>query len=150
MQNIWQRLRLKPFLVLVAGLLILTGAAHAVDTPPSGKWWRVPAVTRELGLTDRQIDDLEDSFHRHRRKLIRLKKDVESEQFELEILVDTRVLDVDKAMAQHRRLEEARGALATERFAYFLDIRQILGIEKFRRLIELKKKFDRRKVHKRQ
>lgn len=135
----------KIVLVVVTLVLVIHPVALASESSPSGRWWQMPVVVKQLDLSGEQIDRLEDLYYAHNRKLIQLKNDVESEQFELEILMEADVLDVDKAMARHERLEKARGQLAKERFSYFLEIRQILGAEKFRRLVEMKKQRGRRR-----
>lgn len=135
----------KPFFILVLVFMLISPVARASENSPPGRWWQLPAMTKQLELNSEQIDALENLYYEHNRKLIRLKNDVESEQFELEILMEAESLDVDKALAQHDRLENARGKLAKERFGYFLEIRQILGAEKFRKLVEMKKQRMKRK-----
>ncbi len=142
------QIRLCIFVLLIS--IFVGKSVQALEPPPAGKWWRMPVVTRQLDLTPKQIEELENSFYRHSRKFIHLKKDIESEQFELEILVEAKTLDVERAMAQHLRLEKARTKLATERFSYFLDIRKILGFEKFRRLLELKREYRKRRNQRRE
>ena len=111
----------KLFLTVVLVSILIIPALQAAEHTPAGKWWRIPKITQELELTEKQIDDLENLYHGHNRKLILLKKELESEQFELEILMESKHLDIEKATEQHERLEKSRGKLARERFGYFLE-----------------------------
>ena len=71
--------------------------------------------------------------------LINLKSDVEIEQFELETLIEEKTLNEDAALEQYKRLEKARVKLGTERFRFFVEIRKIIGYERFHELLAFNK-----------
>ncbi|UCD31518.1 MAG: periplasmic heavy metal sensor [Desulfobacterales bacterium] len=106
----------------------------------SGKWWRIPDVAKSLNLSDKEVQQLEEAFRHSRRRLIQLKGQVESEQFELENLMDSKSLDDDAVHKQYERLEKARSDLGTERFRFLLKVRKIVGYERFQGLVSLKKR----------
>ncbi len=107
----------------------------AKDFPP-GKWWHNPQASEKLNLSDEEIKMLDKQFVDSRRKLIKLKSIVESEQFELDNLFDSENINQKEAMKQFDKLGQAKKNLSTERFRLLLEIRNILGLERFRQLKE--------------
>ncbi len=124
-------------------LFILISIPAGVDANPKdlpkGKWWRIPTVVQRIGLTPDEIGRLDQAFFNSSREIIQLRNRVEAEQFELEVLVEAAVLEEAKVMNQHIKLETARSKLATERFRFFLEIRKIVGYDRFRQLLEIKR-----------
>ncbi len=107
----------------------------AKDFPP-GKWWHNPQTVEKLNLGDEEIKMLDKQFVDSRRKLIKLKSIVESEQFELDNLFDSKSINKKESMKQFDKLQQARKNLSTERFRLLLEVRNILGLERFRQLKE--------------
>lgn len=107
----------------------------AKDFPP-GKWWHNPQASEKLNLSDKEIKMLDKQFIDSRRKLIKLKSIVESEQFELDNLFDSENINQKEAMRQFDKLAQAKKNLSTERFRLILEVRNILGLERFRQLKE--------------
>lgn len=128
---------LKKTLCALFVLTLLGGAAvvSAREAPIGpGRWWRLPLVSQRLDLTEDHKRRLDDLFVQNRRKLIDLKSGLERDRLDLEALVDRDPLDENAVMAGFKRLEAARSALAVEKFRYFLEVRKILGVDRFRRL----------------
>ncbi|NIQ37876.1 MAG: periplasmic heavy metal sensor [Proteobacteria bacterium] len=101
---------------------------------PSGKWWRLPRVAERLSLTDDEKGQLESLFVDNRRKLIDLKAGLERERFELENLLEGEELDEAAIMEQFKRFEGAQTKLAREHFRFLLEVRKIVGFERFQHL----------------
>jgi Spy/CpxP family protein refolding chaperone len=106
---------------------------------PSGKWWHVPLVVKRLNLAESQITQLDEAFYKSRLNLIRLKSDLEREQFKLETQIENKTLDENAALEQYHRLENARVKLGAERFRFLLKIREIVGFDRFQKLMAFKK-----------
>lgn len=85
--------------------------AHTTKNAHLGKWWHNPRVSEQLNLSEEEKSKLDKIFVESRRKLIDLKSSVEREQFELENLLESEVLDEAAVMEQFKRLEKARGNL---------------------------------------
>src|SRR5512136_1117648 len=55
-------------------------APPAPPTPPQrpdlGKWWKNSAIVRDLGLSNAQISDIEQSFLAHRLKLVDIRAEL--------------------------------------------------------------------------
>jgi len=115
--------------------VISPAVVTAKDFPP-GKWWHNPQAAEKLNLSDDEIKMLDKQFVDSRRKLIKLKSVVESEQFELDFLFDSENISNKEAMKQFDKLRQARKNLSTERFRLLLEVRNILGLERFRQLKE--------------
>jgi hypothetical protein len=113
--------------------VVLPANSLAQDVP-SGKWWRLPRVAERLSLTDDEKGQLESLFVDNRRKLIDLKAGLERERFELENLLEGEELDEAVVMEQFKRLEGARTNLAREHFRFLLEVRKIVGFERFQSL----------------
>lgn len=101
---------------------------------PSGKWWRDQRMSKQLDLNKAEKSKLDQAFVNSRRKLIELKSIVEKERFELENLLENETLNEHAATEQFKKLEKARASLAGERFSFLIQIRKILGNERFRRI----------------
>jgi Spy/CpxP family protein refolding chaperone len=106
---------------------------------PSGKWWHIPRVVKQLNLDETQIAQLDDAFYKSRLNLIQLKSNLEREQLELERLIENKTLDENAALEQYQKLEQARVKLGVERFRFVLQIRKIVGYERFQELMAFKR-----------
>ncbi len=129
------------FFVLILGLM-LPVRSFGQEAPP-GKWWRIPAIAEQLKLTGEEKRQLDALFLENRRELIRLKGLLETEQLDLENLLDQEPMNETAVMAQFRKLQEARTRLGIESFSFILKVRKILGVERFQRLKLIREKIGR-------
>jgi len=120
--------------VLIA---MLAAATVQAQEAPAGRWWHSQQVVNQLQLSSGEIQQLERAYEASRLKMIRLKSQVEAEQFKLQSMVEKRNMDDGAIKAQHRSLEQARSQLADERFAFFVQVRQIIGPDRFQRLLDM-------------
>ena len=111
---------------------------------PHGKWWRMPEVTEKLGLTSEEQQKFDDLFVQSRRRMIDLKSNVEKEKLELEMILDQQDFDEFACMDRFKKFEDARTKLANERFGFLVEVRKLLGLDRYRRL---KKEFRDRRLH---
>ena len=132
--------------MLLLSLLIPPAIALGVQDVPLGKWWHNPQVSKQMNLNKDEIRKLDETYLESRRKLIDLKSRVERERFELENLLERETLDETSVMEQFKRVESARNRLATERFSFLVQVRKILGFERYQ---NLKMLFDRFRHQKR-
>lgn len=123
--------------------IVFIGIAFALPSPaqaqevPSGKWWHHPRISRHLNLNDREIDQLDAVYVKNRRQLIRQKSHLEVERFELENIIENQALDEQAAIQQFDKLESSRGNLSRSRFNFLLEVRKILGPDRFHNLKSL-------------
>ncbi len=125
-------------IVMVAIFMALSAATAMAQNAPSGRWWRSQKVVKALNLTNGETQRLEEAYRQSRRALIKKKSRVESEQFELQSLMDRPKMDEKAIRAQNRKLEKARSDLADEKFAFVIQVRKIIGHKRFQRLVKLR------------
>jgi Spy/CpxP family protein refolding chaperone len=104
------------------------------DGIPFGKWWQSPVGVKQLNLTREEIDTLDAAFDTRARKFMELKHSIELEQFDLNRMMENNTLDEPALMVQFSKLESARATLSEERFRYYVQIRKILGPDRFRKI----------------
>jgi Spy/CpxP family protein refolding chaperone len=131
-------------IVMIVIMLIFTSSAvlaqgMAGDSKkhagmPFGKWWQNPAAIKKLSLTQEEVDTLDTAFNTRARKFMELKHAIELEQFEINGTMEGKTLDESALMAQFNKLESARANLSRERFQYYVQVRKILGPDRFRKI----------------
>ena len=120
--------------ILAAIILFLYPAiCRAKDIPP-GRWWHVPYFVEQLQITDEQKDELDKLYDYNRNRLAELKKQMEQERSELIKAFDQEHLNESTAITHMKKLESTRTLLAATHFSYSLELRKMLGHEKFQRL----------------
>ena len=129
---------LKPLIIICLLLLTPVFAAPAdAQSEPSGKWWYDPGIKAELKLQDGEIKRLDRLFNQSRRRLIDLKNNVEKAQFEYQRLMEAEPLDEKAVNRQFAQLEKARSQMASERSRFLVEVRKILGHQRFQRLKQI-------------
>ena len=119
--------------ILLILMINLPGPATGQDVP-SGKWWYNQKVVKNLNLTQKEIRQLDQAWVDSQRKLIKLKNEVEREQFELDTMLGKKTVDDAKVRKQFNQLESARTDLADERLEFIIRVREIIGAERFQQL----------------
>jgi Spy/CpxP family protein refolding chaperone len=125
----------------LAGLMILISLAMVPvvlgQGEPTGKWWRDPGIVQELKLSNQDVSRLDKLFADSRRRLIDLTKDVEKAQFEYQQAVEADQLDEKAVNRRFQELERARSRLAAEQSRFSVEVRKILGRDRFQRLKQI-------------
>lgn len=126
---------LKKFTVslFITALILAPSISGAKEVPP-GRWWRVPYFYTALDITDQQKDELDKLFEDSRQRLVDLKKELELEKRDLDAMLEQKDLNEKAAAAQMKQLESTRTKLAATRFSYSLEVRKLLGHERFQQL----------------
>jgi Spy/CpxP family protein refolding chaperone len=147
-------LKYNKIVMVFMGLIFISTAAAAQPgsagpgkhaAVPLGKWWQNPATVKDLNLTQTEIDTLDSEFNNRARKFMELKHAIELERFDMERMMVKEPLDEPALMTQFNRLESARADLSKERFLYLVQVRKILGSERFQDI-----KSFRERMHKKQ
>jgi Spy/CpxP family protein refolding chaperone len=129
---------LKHFIIGIPLIVILALAPLAKSqTMPSGKWWKDPEFIKELRLTPGDDQKLDKLFVKYRRRMIDLTNQVEKEQFEYQNLMEAPNLDEAAVNRQLQKLEEARTELYAEKNRFVVEVRKILGRDRFQKLVQL-------------
>jgi Spy/CpxP family protein refolding chaperone len=101
---------------------------------PHGKWWYSRQSSEKLNLSDAEKSKLDDKFYESRLKLVDLKSAVEKERLQLDKLMESETMNEKAVIEQFKKLESARANLSAERFGFVLEVRKILGFERFLQL----------------
>lgn len=126
---------LKQFIAGISLIVFLALAPLAIgQTMPSGKWWRDPGIVKQLDLTAKEAKQLDKLFVKSRRRLIELKNQVEKERFEYQTLMESQNLDESAVNRQLQKLEKARTAMNAETNRFVVEVRKILGHDRFQKL----------------
>jgi Spy/CpxP family protein refolding chaperone len=119
--------------VVLAAMIITSMDVYAQEMGP-GRWWQRPGVAKELNLTDRDKQALDDMFIKNRDKFIDMKSDLDKERLKLDDILNKDPVNEASAASQYKRVEEKRQKISAERFRYILGVRKILGPDRFQRL----------------
>lgn len=122
-----------PLILIALILLLFPDICRAKQIPP-GRWWHIPYFSEQLNITDQQKEDLDKLFDFNRNRLAQLKKQMEDEKSELLQAIDEEHLNEAIAITKMKKLEGTRTLLAATRFSYSLEVRKLLGYERFQRL----------------
>jgi Spy/CpxP family protein refolding chaperone len=143
----------KGILLIFIGVFLVSGMAMAKGPQendldlPENKWWQNPRVVKVLKLTEQEQSRLNDLFVNSQRQMFDLKTDVQKEKFEIEQLLEQKKVDDAACMARFKKLTAAQNALRTQRFQFLLEVRKLLGLERYQ---QLKTKFQQRRMRQRQ
>jgi Spy/CpxP family protein refolding chaperone len=131
----------KPLALLAVIMLLLWPRISRANEIPPGRWWHIPYFAEPLNITDQQKDELDKLFDHNRSRLADLKKQVEDQKNELMNTIDQEHLNENSAMAQMKTLESTRTLLAATHFSYSLEVRKLLGHDRFQQLKSLYRKW---------
>ena len=123
-------------LLLAATALAAASASAQMAEVPPGKWWKRPAIVRELGLTEEQQEKLDAIFAKNRRDFIDLKADVERKQLDVDELMAKKDSDPKKVAAAIDSVEQARGKLRKSVSMMILDMRGVLTDAQWKSVVE--------------
>jgi len=109
-----------------------------IEDLPRGKWWRMPEVAKELNISSDEQAKLDDLYYKHRNQVIDLKRSLKKEQIALEWFIEKEKLDESACMVQFQKVLNARNKLSSERYSFLIEVRKLLGYERF---LQLRPKF---------
>ncbi len=132
------------YAVVIALLLCPVAASARSDTPP-GRWWHLPKISDNLGLSQAEKDALDTLYVQSRRALMETKNELEKERFELDTMLDKKDTKDRAAIEQFKKVDRSRGKLSMERFRYLLEVRKILGYERYQKLMTSAREYHDRK-----
>ena len=125
--------KLAPLFLVLCLMLPLAPAAFA-QHEYSGKWWNRPLVAQKLALTDEEKAKLDEIYIQSERIRIDLKSEVARQRFELTQVMENADAGEQDILARYKTLEKAQDDLAAERFRFLMEVRTLIGVERFRDL----------------
>ena len=115
----------------------MTAGATGAHGRHQHRWWNTPKYMEALKLTDGDIQQLNQVYETSSLDMIELKGQVEAARLKLQYMMEKENLDEPAMEAQYNHLEEARAALGKARFAFFVQVRKIIGPQRFSQLMEI-------------
>ena len=109
----------------------------------TGKWWKNSEIVRELGLSEAQVGQIEQTFFEQRLKLIDLKADLDKQETRLQPLVEADQPDEAKVSAQIDQVLAARGRLEKANAMMMFSIRRVLTVAQWKNLQEIQHRRER-------
>jgi Spy/CpxP family protein refolding chaperone len=119
--------------VLFIIIAVLAGNAMGGERH-GGNWWRDPQISKQLNLTEKEMQRLDALFVESGRRMLELKNIVEKERFELSALMENKNSEDSAITGQFKKLENARSALSNERLQFLIQTRAVLGADRYREL----------------
>ena len=103
-------------------IFLISPVIAASQDVPSGKWWYNPKIQKNLNLNKKEVGKLDKLFAKSRRKLIKLKSEVEHEQFELDQLIGQEQVNDVKVKKQFQKYVhlESNNRLLSEKAVPFI------------------------------
>lgn len=128
-----------PIRALVLAAIIFTSipVGQAVADSLRSRWWHKSEYAQALNLSEAEIKRMDSTYETARIKMIEIKGKVEIERAKLRVLMEQEDLNRAAVMEQHRRQEKARSQLSEERFKFLLEIRSLIGHDRFIKLLEI-------------
>lgn len=99
---------------------------------PHGRWWHKPEIAEKLDLTADEQAKLDELALESERELIDLRSNVQRQELELEAILDQGDFDRSACLDQFDKLVDARSECATERFNFHVEVRELLGLDRYR------------------
>ena len=120
---------------LVASCLFLL-PSHAAWSGPihDGKWWEIPRISEQLGLTHEQTERINEIWTDHQKQLIDTRGEIEKAYLDLENILGKTTVDTQQAYQVAERLGQLHAVRAEQRLKMTIDTRQVLSVEQFEKL----------------
>ena len=124
------------FLIALAALLCLPAAAPAGQKKgkPFAQWWEDPGITKQLHLSPQDKKQLEKLNLEMRRELQKQQNIIDESRLNLEELFAREPLDSKAVDRQYNRIAKAQTARGMARSRFLVEVRQILGRDRFQQL----------------
>ena len=120
---------------LVASCLFLLPSPSAWGGPiRDGKWWEIPPISEQLGLTREQTEKINEIWTDHQKQLIDTRGEIEKAYLDLENLLGKTTVDTQQGYQIAERLGQLHAKQTEQRLKMTIDTRQVLSVEQFEKL----------------
>jgi Spy/CpxP family protein refolding chaperone len=99
-----------------------------------GGWWHVPEIVQKLEINAEEQAKLGELALERERALIDLRSAAQRQELELEAILDQGDFDRSACLDQFRKLLDVRQEVAGERFTFHVEVRELLGLDRYREL----------------
>lgn len=105
---------------------------------PMETWWKDPNIQKELGLSDEQIQQMNNAFQQSRNQLIDLHANLEKQEAALEPLVGSDTPNEGAILAQIDKVADARAQLEKAHARVMVALRNAITLEQWKKLQTLR------------
>lgn len=134
------------FFITLPGTVFARSPFGGRDMLPDKKWWRIPEVAEMLKLTPNEQEKLDSLYLENRKKMIDLTGNLQKEKLELDRLLESKNFDESACMTQFQKVQTARANVANEYFKFLIEVRKLLGPDRFQQLKMKFRDFKKRKM----
>jgi Spy/CpxP family protein refolding chaperone len=101
------------------------------------QWWENPMVIKELGLTDKQSEQIDQLSLNHRKNVIKLEADLKIAEIEFQDLMEGEPNEAD-VRKKAKAISQLREKLQDLRVEHLLAVRKVLTPEQQKKLKDIK------------
>jgi Spy/CpxP family protein refolding chaperone len=105
---------------------------------PPGRWWKNSEIVKNIGLSDSQVQKIEQIFQENRLKLVDIHANLQKEEIKLEPMLEADNPDESAVMASIDRIASARATLEKANAQMAFAIRRVLTPEQWKKLREMR------------
>jgi Spy/CpxP family protein refolding chaperone len=102
-----------------------------------GQWWENPMVVKELGLSDKQAEQIDQLSLTHRKNVIKLEADLKIAEIEFRDMMEGEPSEAD-VRKKAKTLSQLREKLQDLRIDHMLAVRKVLTPEQQKKLQDMK------------
>ena len=113
---------------------------------PLHRWWKLGSVAEQFKITPEETKNLDALYLSVKEELIDSDALLKKQMLKLEMQFSSENFDKNKCMQTFKNAQEIRTKLAVGKFKFALKTREILGKERFEKLLNNFKKFRHRSV----
>jgi fructosamine-3-kinase len=120
---------------LVASCLFLLPSPSAWSGPlGDGKWWEIPRISEQLGLTHEQTERINKIWTEHRKQIIDTRGEIEKAYLDLENILGKTTVETHQAYQIAERIGQLHAKQAEQQLKMTIDTRQVLSVDQFEKL----------------
>jgi hypothetical protein len=105
------------------------------------KWWERPEVQKDLGLSTEELKEINRLNLQMRREMLRHRSIIKENRLVVNNLLEQETLDEAELDRLGQIQSQAQAAISRIWFDYLLEIRKLLGAERFKDLREIFKEY---------
>ncbi len=105
--------------------------------PGAGQWWENPVVVKELGLSDKQSEQIDQLVLAHRKNVIKLEADLRIAEIEFRDLMEGNPSEAE-VRKKAKAMSQLREKLHDLRIDHLLAVRRVLTAEQQKKLQEMR------------
>jgi hypothetical protein len=131
--------------LMALALLAAVNVAAANEPPALGRWWRAPGVAQALGITAEESRRLDEMNLKMSQERIQKRSELQQARLMVDNLFDQEPLDQPAIQKQFERLAKAQSELAMVQSRFLLEVRKLLGRDRWQQLRQEFRKFRQRR-----